>query len=70
MPFWFELICQSVLIGYVVTSPFLFFWFHKCILRQSWDDDWTDRVTVTLYFFSNLIAAYISYMIQECQRCI
>ena len=69
MPFDIELIYQAILIGYMVTSPFLFMWFHKIILKETWNNDLADKVTVQLYVMSNLAAVYTSYLIQECQKC-
>lgn len=58
-------IIQSILIGYVIGSPFLFFWFHKNILHENWDNDFTDKVTITLYLVSNIGAQWMSFVFQE-----
>lgn len=60
---------QLSLIAYTTLSPFLFLWFHKIVLKQRWDWDLADGVTLALYLFSNIGAGYTSYMIQECGRC-
>lgn len=69
MKFLGELFLQLFLIGYVICSPFLFLWFHKNILHEKWDNDLSDKVTVSVYLSSNILAGFISYLIQECARC-
>lgn len=61
---------QLIIIGYTTTSPFLFLWFHKKVLNEKWDNDLTDYLTIIIYLTSNIIAAVIGYMIQECGRCL
>ena len=53
---WVELFLQFVIIVYIVTSPFLFFLFHKNIMHELWDNDLADRVTLRLYVISNVAA--------------
>lgn len=60
---------QLVLISYAVVSPFLFLWFHKVVLKQRWDWDMADGITLGLYLVSNVCSSFVSYMIQECGRC-
>lgn len=68
IPFWLEMIFQILLMAYIVTSPFIFMWFHKVVLKEEWNDDWADRVTLRLYIFSNIGAMTISYIMQECDK--
>lgn len=58
-------IFELLLISYVTTSPFLFLWFHKNVMRQQWDWDLADRVTVRLYVMSNILAGYLAFSLQE-----
>lgn len=69
MNFLSELFLQFFLISYIICSPFLFLWFHKNILKEKWDNDTSDKVTVCIYIFSNFMACIVSYLIQECARC-
>lgn len=50
---------------YTVASPFAFMWFHHAVLRQTWDNDLTDWVTVMIYIFSNVLVGILSFMVQE-----
>lgn len=56
---------ELALIAYVTASPFGFLWFHKVVLKQEWDWDLADQVTVRLYVISNIIAGYMAYSLQE-----
>lgn len=69
MLFLLEIVLQFFLISYIISSPFLFLWFHKVILNEKWDNDLSDKVTLLIYLISNLTAALVSYLIQECNRC-
>lgn len=57
---------QLVLISYTITAPFLFLWFHKVVLKEAWDGDMADKVTIRLYVMSVIGAQLMSYWIQEC----
>ncbi len=59
----------ALLISYTVGSPFLFLWFHKVVLKQVWDNDLTDRVTIRLYVISNIAVQTLGYMLTECRKC-
>jgi hypothetical protein len=69
IPFSLILVFQAALISYVISSPFLFLWFHKVVMKETWNNDLADRVTVKIYIISNIAAAAISYLIQECRQC-
>lgn len=58
-------ILEMLLITYVVLSPFAFLWFHRRVLREQWDGDFADRVVLTLYVVSNVVAQLFMYLIQE-----
>ena len=54
----------SLLTLYTISSPFAFMWFHHTVLRQRWDNDLADQVTVVLYVLSNLLAGVLGYWVQ------
>ena len=60
-----QVLLFSLLTVYTVTSPFAFLWFHHTVLRQTWDNDMTDKVTVTLYILSNVLAGVLGFLVQE-----
>jgi len=62
---WVEWFLQFVLISYIVSSPFLTFLFHKNIMKELWNDDLADRVTVRLYVISNIAAVSAIAIIRE-----
>lgn len=55
----------SFLTLYTVGSPFAFLWFHHTVLKQAWDNDLTDKVTVALYILSNVLVGILSFLVQE-----
>lgn len=59
---------QLGLISYTVLSPFMFLLLHKIVLKEKWDWDMADGVTLGLYLVSNICASFISYQIQECGK--
>lgn len=62
-------IYELLLIAYVTTSPFAFLWFHKVVMKQEWDWDLADSVTIRLYVVSTVTAGYMAYILQEWSRC-
>jgi hypothetical protein len=60
---------QLALITYTVGSPFFFLWFHRNVMKQTWDGDLADAVTLRLYVISNIAAQAAAYMLLECGRC-
>ena len=60
-----QVILFSSLTLYTVASPFAFMWFHHAVLKQSWDNDLTDKVTVVLYILSNLAVGVLGFLVQE-----
>lgn len=69
MPFALELSLQTILIVYMVSSPFLFFLFHKHVLNEEWNNDFADRTTVKIWIWSNIVCAIVSYILQGCNKC-
>jgi hypothetical protein len=58
-------IYELMLITYVTTSPFIFLWFHKVVMKETWNMDIADRVTIRLYVMSTIAAGYMAYILQE-----
>lgn len=65
----YRMLLMTALAAYPVMSPFIFLWFHKNVLKQVWDNDLTDSVTVRLWIMSNIAACYMAYVVQECSKC-
>lgn len=59
---------QLCLISYTILSPFIFLLLHKIVLKEKWDWDMADGVTLGLYLVSNICASFLSYQIQECGK--
>ena len=59
---------EVFLICYTVGSPFLFLWFHRNVLKEDWDGDLADRVTIRLYIISNIAAQSLAYFLEECGK--
>jgi hypothetical protein len=55
----------GALTAYTVTSPFAFLWFHHVVLKQAWDNDMTDKVTIVLYILSNIVVGVLGFWVQE-----
>lgn len=68
MSMFYRTALVTALSAYFVVSPFLFLWFHRSILGEVWDNDLADRVTVRLYVISNIAAAYMAYIVEECGK--
>jgi|GEM_PF-6101414 len=59
----------TFLSAYPIISPFMFLWFHQKVMKQQWDDDLADSVTIRLWIMSNVAACYMAYVVEECGKC-
>jgi hypothetical protein len=62
-------IYELLLIAYVTAAPFCFLWFHKVVMKETWNMDMADRVTIRLYLMSTIAAGYMAYILQEIPSC-
>ena len=68
-PIWLRATFQVLVIGGVFLLPSITLWVHKYIMKETWNDDMADRVTIRLFILAEIGLVFLSWLLQECGSC-